>query len=179
MLSYLKVAPSNLPHCKILWRNKNASIENQKFLIWIFVTKNAIFGYCWTTNFLKNCSHIWNPLLWISLIAKDCEIMEMPKFGTKTALYEYFWARILKRLLSYLKSTPSNVPICKISRKKKIPKFRTKMEWFMYFWAGTLKEYCHIWNQHRRICLIAKFCEKKLPNFGTNMPYLGIFVQKI
>ena len=68
----------------------------------------------------------------------------MPKFGIKTALYEYFWARILKRLLSYLKSAPSNVSICKISRKKKIPKFRTKMELFMYFWAGTLKEYCHI-----------------------------------
>ena len=86
--------------------------------------------------------------------------MKMPKSGTKNALYEYFWARILKKLLSYLKSAPTNVSICKISRKMKIPKFRTKMEWFMYFWAGTLKEYCHIWNQHPRICLIAKFCEK-------------------
>ena len=27
----------------------------------------------------------------------------MPKFGAKNALFGYFWARILKKLLSYLK----------------------------------------------------------------------------
>ena len=35
----------------------------------------------------------------------------MAKFGTKNALFGYFWARILEELLSYLsylKSAPSN-----------------------------------------------------------------------
>ena len=50
----------------------------------------------------------------------------MLKFGTKNALFGYFWARILKKLLPYLKSAPSNLSSCKISRKKKMPKFGTK-----------------------------------------------------
>ena len=58
------------------------------------------------------CQH-----LRICLIAKFCEESKMPKFGTKNALFEYFWARIKKKLLSYLKSAPSNESICKISRK--------------------------------------------------------------
>ena len=40
--------------------------------------------------------------------------MKIPKFATKSALFGYFGAR----LLSYLKSAPSNLPICKISQKK-------------------------------------------------------------
>ena len=34
--------------------------------------------------------------------------MKMPKFGTENALFRYFWNRTLKKLLSYLKSAPSN-----------------------------------------------------------------------
>ena len=53
----------------------------------------------------------------------------MPKFGTKkcqiwvfltkNALFGYFWATIEKKLLSYLKSAPSNLSIYKNSRKNK------------------------------------------------------------
>ena len=32
----------------------------------------------------------------------------MGKFGTKNILFGYFWASILKKLLSYLKPAPSN-----------------------------------------------------------------------
>ena len=42
----------------------------------------------------------------------------MSKFGTKNALFGYFWARISKKLLPYLKSAPSNLSNYKISRKK-------------------------------------------------------------
>ena len=49
-----------------------------------------------------------------------------------------------------------------------MPKFGTKNGLLGYFWARILKSYCHIWNQHPRICLIAKICEKtKMPKFGT------------
>ena len=41
----------------------------------------------------------------------------MPKFGTKNALFGYFWARSLAKLLPYLKSAPLNLSIGKIPRK--------------------------------------------------------------
>ena len=38
------------------------------------------------------------------------------------------------------------------------------------------KNYCHIWNQHPRICLTANFCEEtKMPNFGTKNALLRYF----
>ena len=37
LLSYLNSAPSNLPNCKILQKNKNAWIWEQKRLIWAFL----------------------------------------------------------------------------------------------------------------------------------------------
>ena len=33
----------------------------------------------------------------------------MSKFGTKNVLFRYYWPKILKRLLSYFKSAPSNL----------------------------------------------------------------------
>ena len=53
----------------------------------------------------------------------------------------------------------------------KLSKFGTKN-------ALTLKNYCHIWDQHLRICITAKFCAKtKMTTFGTKIPYLGVFGQ--
>ena len=60
---------------------------------------------------------------------------------------------------------------------------------FGYFWDRVLKNYCHIWNQHLWISVIAKFHEEtKMPKFGTKnalfgyfrpkLPYLGIFGQE-
>ena len=61
-----------------------------------------------------------------------------------------------------------------------MPKFETKSAMFGYFWAGIRKQYCHSWNQHPWISLIAKFCKKKQKclNLGPKMPDLGIFDQK-
>ena len=57
----------------------------------------------------------------------------------------------LKTILSYLKSAPWSLSNCKILWNNK---------------KDFEKKYCHIWNQHPRICLLAKFCEKmKFPNF--------------
>ena len=58
----------------------------------------------------------------------------------------------------------------------KMSKSGTKNALFGYFWPRTLKNYCHIWNQHPRIFITAKFCAKtKMPTFGTKIPYLGVF----
>ena len=107
-LSYSKSAPLNLSNCKILWKMKMPKFE----------TKSALFGYFWA-RILKNYRHIWNQHLWISVTASFCEETTMPKFGTKNTLFGYFWARIFKKLLSYLKSAPLNLCICKISKKNK------------------------------------------------------------
>ena len=83
-----------------------------------FGIKNALFGYFWA-GISKNYCHIWYRLPIICLIAKFLRKRKMLKFGTKNVLHGYFWARILEKLLSYLKSAPSNLSICKISQKTK------------------------------------------------------------
>ena len=93
-------------------------------------------------------------------------------FTTKRCFIWIFSGWNSKKSLSYLKLTPSN----KFGAKIKILKFSTKNAWCGYFWARILKNYCHIWNQHPRICLIAKFHEKmKMPKFGTKNALFGYF----
>ena len=59
-------------------------------------------------EFEKKYCHIWNQHSRIFVNAKFRE-KKMPKFGIKNALFGYFWARIFKKILSYLKSAPSNL----------------------------------------------------------------------
>ena len=106
-------------------------------------------------------------------------------FLTKNAQFGCFGAKILKKLLSYLQSAPSNLSNCKISWKNKnaqisdqeclIWVFLTKNALFGYSRARILRNYCHIWNQHPKMCQIAKFCEKKCLNLGAKMPYVAVF----
>ena len=95
----------------------------------------------------------------------------------------------LKTILSYLKSAKICL-IIKFRIKIKKPKFGTKNALFWYFWTKMAylgifglefyKYYCHIWNQHPQICLIAKFCEKeKIPKFGTKNALFGYFWARI
>ena len=52
----------------------------------------------------------------------------------------------------------------------------TKLSLLRYFWAWISKNYCHIWNQRPRICIIAKFREKmKIPKFGTKNVLFAYF----
>ena len=87
-----------------------------------------------------------------------------------------------KTILSHWKSAPLNLSNCQISWNNETHKFGPKNALFGYFWPkmsylGTFrqlgwnfwKKYCHIWNQHPQICLIAKIFEKmKMPKFGTS-----------
>ena len=53
------------------------------------------------------------------------------------------------------------------------------MPFLSTFEGRILESYCHIRNQHLRICLIGKFCEEtKCLNLGPKMPYWSIFDQK-
>ena len=73
----------------------------------------------------------------ICLIAKFQGKTKMPKFGTKSGLFEYFWARIL---LTYLNQHPQICLTAKFYEKTKIPTFGTKYALFGYFWTIILKK---------------------------------------
>ena len=100
-----------------------------------FGTKNTLFGYLWAGYLRKYC-HISKSKSWN---LSNCRIT-VNKFGIKNALFGYFWAATIVTVeVSALKSV-------------KILIFWTKNVWFLYFWAGSWKRFCHIWNQHPRIC---------------------------
>ena len=88
----------------------------RKFRIWVFL------------------AGIWKKLLpfsesvplTFSICEASCKIKKILTFSTKNALFGYYWARIRKKPLSYLKSTPSNLPNCKVWCKIRILKFETK-----------------------------------------------------
>ena len=63
-----------------LVKSKNPQTWDQKYLLWVFLDwkLKMILSYLNLCNF----NTLWN--------------MEMPKFGAKNALVEYFWARISK-----------------------------------------------------------------------------------
>ena len=59
----------------------------------------------------------------------------MLNFGAESALVSYFCARILKKLLPYLKSAPLKLSNCKILQKnKKFLNLGPKMPYLGIFW---------------------------------------------
>ena len=72
-------------------------------------------------------------------------------FGLKMTFLVSFRSQLQVKLLPYLKSAPSNFPVCKVMLNKKPLKFGTKIALFRYFWAGIWKTHCHVWNQLLRI----------------------------
>ena len=94
-------------------------------------------------------------------------------FFTKNALFEYFWARILKTIVRF----EINLSNCKILwNNENAYKFGTKSALFGYFWARILKQYRHVRNQHLPISVIAKFCEEtKMPISWNKNALFGYF----
>ena len=129
----------------------------------------------WTEIWKKYC-HIWNQHLQISVIAKFCEDKKCLNLGPKMP---YLGIRFLEKLLLYLKSAPSNLSkktSRKFHEKIKMSKFWTKEAWFGYSWIEIWKQYCPIWNQHSRICLLAEFRGKtKMHELGIKNTLIGYF----
>ena len=48
----------------------------------------------------------------------------------------------------------------------------------MWFWARVIKNHYYILNHHSQIGQVAKFGEKKLTEFVTQMPYLVAFAEE-
>ena len=108
-----------------------------------------------------------------------CAKIKNFKFGPKKPFLSILdWN--LKKLMPYLKSTPSILSKYQVSSKTTTitatTKNGAKHTLFGYFGARILKNYCHIWNQHLRICLLAKFHKKtKIPKFGTKNAWFIYF----
>ena len=96
-LLYLKSAPSNLSNCKI----------------WCY----ALFGYFWA-RVLKNYCLIWISTLKIFQLQNVAKEQKRLICDQKCILC-FFLGKILQKLLSYLKSAPSNLSHCKILQKYK------------------------------------------------------------
>ena len=173
-MSSLKPASSILSICKILRKRLKCLIRDQKYLIWILLDWNleTILSYLKSSSSnLSNCK--------VSLKNENAYIWDQRClfriFLIKNVLFEYFRSRILKRLMSYLKSVPWNLPNCKICKNAKMPKLRTKNAWFGYFWTGIWKQYWRIWNDHPQICETAKFLWKKSIYISNQKCFLWVF----
>ena len=73
-----------------------------------FLTKNAFFCILGQNFFEKLLLHLKSALSNLphtKILRKN----KTPKLGTIYILYWVFWAEILKKLFSYLKSAPSNM----------------------------------------------------------------------
>ena len=105
---------------------------------------------------------------------------------TGNAWFGCFWTAIWKQYCHIWNQLPQICLTAKFGGKTKLPKFGNKNAWFGYFWTkmsylgifGTnvWKYYCHIWNQHCQICLVAKLPKKqKYLDLRPEIPGLDIF----
>ena len=158
-------------------------------------------GYFWARTWKKMYCFVWNQHPQVCQFAKFGKKKMMSKIVSKNVLFGQFLGYYFKKILSYSKSAPSNLSNCKYFQKTiaifqistlKVVNFANfgkkqscwnlcpKLRYLGIFWARTFKKNCNIWNQHNRICLIAKFsknyCDKKWKclNLGQKMPYLGM-----
>ena len=91
----------------------------------------------------KNYCHISSQHPGIGLIAKVCEIMKIPKFGTKMPYLSIFELEFENNIVSTLIEHFQICLIAEFREKMETPKFTTKNALFRYIWAIILKNYCH------------------------------------
>ena len=65
---------------------------------------------------------------------------KMPKFATRSALFGYFWAWLLKKYCHIGNQHPQVCLFAKFREKAKMSKFGTKSVLFGYSWARILKK---------------------------------------
>ena len=92
---------------------------------WVFLHKNASFGY-FTSRIKKNPIAIFEiTTLKFVEMQNFAKKTKLHKFGTKNTLFVYFCPPILKKILSYLKLATTNLSDCNISEKANMPNFVT------------------------------------------------------
>ena len=130
------------------------------------MSDSGIFGL----EFEKKYCHIWNQHPQICLIAKYHQIMKMTKFGTKSTLFGYFWARIFKNYCHIWNQHLQISVTVLFCKKTKMPKFGTKNTLSVYFWARILKKLLSdlkLAPSNLSICKILR--KKKCINLGPKI----------
>ena len=137
--------------------------------------------------FCQNYCHIWNQHLQICLIVKFVEKTKIPKFGTKNALFRYFWAGIWQKNCHILNQYPRICLIGKFQEIIKTPKFGTKNALCWYFWIRILKKlFLYLKSapsnlSNSKISRKNKLLglEQKMPKFGFKNALFGYFWSKV
>ena len=110
------------------------------------------------------------------LVAKFGAKIYILKFETKNAWYGYFWTGILKKLLPYLKSAPSNLSNYKILWKMIMLTFGIKNALFWYFWDRVLNILLPYFKSAPSDFPNSKILrKKKWQNLRPKMTYFSIF----
>ena len=112
---------------------------------------------------LSNCKILWK--------------MKISKFGTKSALFGYFWVRILKNYCHIWNQHLWISVTASFCEKTTMPKFGTKNTLFGYFWARILKKLLsYLKSAFSNLSDCKNFAKKqKCLNLGTKMCNSGIF----
>ena len=124
----------------------------------------------------KNHCHDWNQHPEICQVPKFCGKAKFPIFGTKNALFGYFWARILKKYCHIWNQCPHICLIASFWEKAKLCNFATKNALFGYFWDRELRTIVIFQVSILKYVKYQNFAKKQ--NFRTLVPkmfYLSIF----
>ena len=122
----MKSAPSNLSSCKISWKRNCLKC----------LPKMPYLGIFWI-ELKKNCCHILNQHIQISLILKFCDKKKKKKKKRKRSQPKYFiWVFLGLNFKNYSHIWSQHAQTCLIAKfyeEIKMPNFGIKNPWFTIF----------------------------------------------
>ena len=121
-------------------RIKILTFGTKKSLIWVFLA----------CSFQKLLLHLESTLPKLS----KCEVLyknKNPWIWNQNALFEYFWVKFWKIMVSFHVDTFKLVKRQNFVQKIKIFKFGSKNALFWNFGVVVFKSYCHIWIDYSRV----------------------------
>ena len=136
-----------------------------------FRTKIALFGYFWSGIWKVKHWCIWNQHPQFIPKAEFPAKIKILKFRTNNTYLGKFELKLKKKLLSYLKSAPSNSSNRKLWYKNKNSLIWNHNALLGYFGLKFWKSCCRIWNQDPQICLTAMF--------GTKIKFFWVWGPKM
>ena len=114
-----------------------------------------------------------------SLCEASCKIKKYLHLGQKILYLGIFQLEFEKAIVIFEISALKFVWLQIWQKKQKCLNLKPKMSDLGICGLEFEKKYCHIWNQHLRICLIEKYRERtKMPKIGTKNALFGYFWPK-
>ena len=143
---------------------------------WVFLTKNALFGYFWVRILKKTIVIFEISSLKFVYLQNFTEKKKCLNLGPKIPKLRIFELDFENSVVIFEICTPEFFELQNFAEKRKYLNLWPKMPYFCVFGLN----FCDIWNRHPQTCLIAKFFEKtKLLKFGTKNTLFGYFWARI